>query len=142
MPKWHKEPGADRYTLMPKWHKGGRKKATFLPNLMPKWHKPYAKMAQPKCLRACREGRSSHTNKQKRRICHVLYQSKRNDLATGGLIKWHQRKGRASASYSIVALYGPQSEPQDAPQKSWHCLALLGLAKDGFFGFLKKGLVC
>lgn len=38
MPKWHKEPGAGRYTLMPKWHKGGRKKTTFLPNLMPKWH--------------------------------------------------------------------------------------------------------
>ena len=49
MPKWHKEPGADRYTLMPKWHKVRWKKAAFLPNLMPKWHKPYAKMAQPKC---------------------------------------------------------------------------------------------
>lgn len=40
----------------------------------------------------------------------------RNNLATGGLIKWHQRKGRASASYSLVALYEPQSEPQGAPQ--------------------------
>ena len=40
----------------------------------------------------------------------------RNNLATGGLIKWHQRKGRASASYSLVALYEPQSEPQPAPQ--------------------------
>lgn len=40
----------------------------------------------------------------------------RNNLATVGLIKWHQRKGRASASYSLVALYEPQSEPQGAPQ--------------------------
>ena len=40
----------------------------------------------------------------------------RNNLATRGLIKWHQRKGRASASYSIVALYGPQPAPQPAPQ--------------------------
>lgn len=40
----------------------------------------------------------------------------RNNLATGGLIKWHQRKGRASASYSLVALYEPQSEPQPALQ--------------------------
>ena len=40
----------------------------------------------------------------------------RNNLATNGLIKWHQRKGRLSASYSIVVLYEPQNEPQSAPQ--------------------------